>query len=58
MKLFITKEKFASIKGFENFGDFFKNIAQRTRPKDLTSAKIEESYELIQKHSRFVHFHA
>ena len=57
MKLFIAKEKFASIKGFENFEDFFKT-AQRTRAKDLTTAKIDENYGLIQKHSRFVQFHA
>ena len=57
MKLFIAKEKFAAIKGFDSYDDYFQKIARRLVSKNLTIAKVEESYELIKKHSRYFIFH-
>ena len=51
MKLFIAKEKFASISGYENYEDYYK-VAQRRDAKTLTAAKINQNYELIKSKSR------
>ena len=51
MKLFITAEKFAGIKGFENVEDFRKSAIKEGKVA-FTKPKIGKAYELIKKHSR------
>ena len=53
MKLFIAKEKFAGINGYENFEDFKKSVIKDGK-RVVTAAKIEKAYDLIRKHSRYL----
>ena len=50
MKLFISKENFAGLKGFENFKDFADSV--RKNKNKITDNKINEAFELIKRHSR------
>ena len=45
MKLLINKEKFAGIKGFENFEDFRKSVVKAGK-NAFTNAKIDKAYDL------------
>ena len=51
MKLFITKEKFAGINGFENVKDF-EDLVKKEGRNAVTGSKIDNAFELIKKHSR------
>ena len=53
MQLFISKEKFASLKGYENVHDF-EDCAKKDGKRAYTKSKIDDAFELIKKHSRFV----
>ena len=53
MKLSITSEKFAGIMGYENLEDF-KKSAVKDAKRAFTSARIDNAYELIKKHSRYL----
>ena len=52
MRLFISKEKFAGINGYENFEDFKKLVGKQGN-RSATAAKIDKAYDLIRKHSRY-----
>ena len=52
MKLFISKEKFAGIHGYENFEDF-KKLVEKQGNRAVTAVKIDKAYDLIRKHSRY-----
>ena len=53
MRLFISKEKFAGINGYENFEDFKKLVGKEGK-RAFTNAKIAKAYDLIKKHSRYL----
>ena len=53
MKLFVSKEKFAGINGYENFEDFKKSVVKDGK-RVVTAAKVNKAYELIKKHSRYL----
>ena len=52
MQLFISKEKFAGLKGFENVKDFEDAVKKIGKKKSTTDKKVEEAFEMIKKHSR------
>ena len=52
MELFIAKEKFASLKGYENFEDYKQMVGQAGK-NGLTDAKIREAFELVKTNSRY-----
>ena len=54
MKLFIGKEKFAGIMGYENAKDFEKMVGKKAKNNLTTDTKVNQAYQLIQKHSRLI----
>ena len=52
MKLFVSKEKFAGLKGYENVRDFEESVAANRKRNLTTDSNVKEAFELIKKHSR------
>ena len=52
MKLFISKEKFAGINGYENVEDFVQFVERNGEKTLTTDIKVNQALELIKKHSR------